>query len=422
MIDKRPALIARCETAASQAAIRFARDHDLRIAVRGGAHNGAGLSERRRRPRHRPVAAEGHHGRPGRAESASAGARLGEVDAATQPHGLAVPTGIISTRRRRPDPRRRAWLPTRRHGLTVDNLLSAEVVLADGSQVTASADEHPDLFWAIRGGGGNFGVVTEFTFRAHPLETIVGGPTYSAIENADELLMAYREWLPSAPRNVMGLLQPPTRSRPWRRLFLQELHLRKVCGIVWCIDASDEDAEAAMAPLLFDRRAPHPRRRAHADRCAERRVRRPLRPRRPVVLARRLRPGDPRRGGRPGPASGTSACPASRPARTSTRSTAPYRMSKPRTPPWAYRDATWSQVFHRRDPEPANATRSATGRSATPTRSTRTPRARLRQLHDDDEGSARVRRPTARTTTGSQVKAEYDPENIFRVNQNILPA
>ena len=91
------------------------------------------------------------------------------------------------------------------------------MVLADGSQVTASADEHPDLFWAIRGGGGNFGVVTEFAFQAHPLETIFGGPTFWAIEDADELLAVYREWLPSAPRNVTGFFNfhtiPPVGSR-----------------------------------------------------------------------------------------------------------------------------------------------------------------------------------------------------------------
>ncbi|HEX5583256.1 FAD-dependent oxidoreductase, partial [Gaiella sp.] len=166
MIDKRPALIARCETPDDvAAAIRFGRDQGLRIAVRGGAHNGAGL-------------ASVDDGlvldlSPMKAISvdpatstvrAGAGCVWGEVDAATGPHSLAVPTGIISTTGV-------AGLTlggghgylARRHGLTIDNLLSAQLVLADGSQVTASADEHPDLFWAIRGGGGNFGVATEFT-------------------------------------------------------------------------------------------------------------------------------------------------------------------------------------------------------------------------------------------------------------------
>ena len=230
MIDKRPALIAFCTSAEDvAAAIRFARDRDLPLAVRGGGHNGGGLAsvddgvvidlsalrEVSVDPATRTVRVGG-------------GCVWGEVDAATGPHNLAVPTGIISSTGV-------GGLTlggghgylSRRHGLTVDNLLSAKMVLADGSQVTASADENPDLFWAIRGGGGNFGVVTEFTFRAHPLETIVGGPTFWAIEDADELLAAYREWLPSAPRNVSGFFNFHT-IPPVKEAFPEELHLRKV--------------------------------------------------------------------------------------------------------------------------------------------------------------------------------------------------
>ena len=224
----------------------------------------------------------------------------GEVDAATQPHNLAVPTGIISSTGV-------GGLTlggghgylTRRHGLTIDNLLSAQMVLADGSQVTASADENPDLFWAIRGGGGNFGVVTEFTFQAHPLETIVGGPTFWAIEDTDVLLKAYREWLPSAPRNVSGFFNwhtiPPAEPFP------EEIHLRLVCGIVWCIDASDEEAEKAMEPFLSLAEPLMHGVGTDADRGAEQRVRRALRARRPVVRARGLRARDPRRGDRAQP-------------------------------------------------------------------------------------------------------------------------
>src|SRR5439155_3861212 len=120
-------------------------------------------------------------------------------------HGLAVPCGIISTTGV-------GGLTlggglghlTRSCGLTIDNLLGAELVLADGQQVVASADENPDLFWAIRGGGGNFGVVTTFLFQAHPVATVVGGPTFWAIEEADDVLKAYREFLPAAPRELTG--------------------------------------------------------------------------------------------------------------------------------------------------------------------------------------------------------------------------
>ena len=280
MIDKRPALIARCETPDDvTAVIRFAREQGLPFAVRGGGHNWGGLASA-----DDGVVIDLSPMNSVTVDPKSATVRVGggcvwgEVDAATQPHNLAVPTGIISSTGV-------GGLTlggghgylTRRHGLTIDNLLSAQMVLADGSQVTASADENPDLFWAIRGGGGNFGVVTEFTFQAHPLETIVGGPTFWAIEDTDVLLKAYREWLPSAPRNVSGFFNwhtiPPAEPFP------EEIHLRLVCGIVWCIDASDEEAEKAMEPSPVPCRATHARRGTDADRGAEQRLRRPLRAR-----------------------------------------------------------------------------------------------------------------------------------------------
>ncbi len=171
------------------------------------------------------------------------------MDAATHEHGLAVPCGIISSTGV-------GGLTlgggighlTRGYGLTIDNLLAAQVVLADGEIVTASADENAELFWAVRGGGGNFGIVTEFTFRAHPVSDVVGGPTFWPLEQTGELLAAFREYQPTLPRNVGAFFAFHT--IPPGPPFPEEIHLRKACGIVWCIVGSDEEAEEAMAPML----------------------------------------------------------------------------------------------------------------------------------------------------------------------------
>jgi FAD/FMN-containing dehydrogenase len=425
MIDKKPALIAFCTSADDvAAAIRFARDRDLTIAVRGGGHNGGGLAsvddgvvidlsplkEVSVDPAARTVRVGG-------------GCVWGEVDAATGPHNLAVPTGIISSTGV-------GGLTlggghgylSRRHGLTVDNLLSAQLVLADGSRVTASADENPDLFWAIRGGGGNFGVATEFTFRAHPLETIVGGPTFWAIEDADELLAAYREWLPSAPRNVTGFFNFHT-IPPVKEAFPEELHLRKVCGVVWCIDASDADAEAAMAPMLS--------------------VAEPLLHgvgRMPIAALNSAfdglyGPGDqwywrgaflreiPDEAIRvnhewnermPGFKAGTHFYPVDGAVNDVASDDTAF----------GYRDATWSQVFIGCDPDPgkASAVREWTigyHQAIVPFSAG----ASYVNFMMDDEGQARVKATYgANYERLAQVKAAVDPDNVFRVNQNILPA
>jgi FAD/FMN-containing dehydrogenase len=251
MIDKRPALIARCADADDVAkVVAFARDHDLLLAIRGGGHNGAGLGtceggivldlgglrDIQVDPRARTVRVGG-------------GCTWGEVDAATNAHGLATPSGIISTTGV-------GGLTlggglghlTRKCGLTIDNLLEADVVLASGERVCASADEHPDLFWALRGGGGNFGVVTSFLFRLHEVDTVVGGPTFWPVEAGAEVLSAYRDFLPGAPRELNGFFAfhtvPPAPPFP------EAIHMRKVCGIVWCYAGGEEDAASAMAPLL----------------------------------------------------------------------------------------------------------------------------------------------------------------------------
>jgi FAD/FMN-containing dehydrogenase len=251
MIDRRPGLIAQCAGPDDVARIvAFAKAHDLPLAVRGGGHNGAGLGtcdegvvidlspmrDIRVDPQARTVRVGG-------------GCTWGEVDRATGEHGLATPSGIISTTGV-------GGLTlggglghlTRRHGLAIDNLLEADIVLAGGERVRASADENADLFWAIRGGGGNFGVVTSFLFRLHEVSTVVAGPTLWSIDDAAEVLSVYREFLPAAPRELNGFFA--FLSVPPGPPFPEELHLRKVCGVVWCYVGGEEDAAAAMAPML----------------------------------------------------------------------------------------------------------------------------------------------------------------------------
>src|SRR2546430_1403200 len=216
MIDRHPAVIARCADVADVIeAVRYASAQGLKLAVRGGGHNGAGLGScddglmvdlsamrgSRVDPHARTVRVQG-------------GCTWGDVDHATHAFGLATPSGIISTTGV-------GGLTlgggvghlARGHGLSIDNLLEADVVLADGSLVHASEEEHPDLFWAIRGGGGNFGVGTSFLFALHPIKTIVGGPMLWPLERAAEIMRWYREFLPGAPEELNGffafLVVPP---------------------------------------------------------------------------------------------------------------------------------------------------------------------------------------------------------------------
>ena len=250
MIDKRPALIVRAADAADViSAVNFARENEMLLAVRGGGHNGAGLGTNddglvidlspmrgvRVNPAARTVRVEG-------------GATWGEVDHATHAFGLAVPTGIISSTGV-------GGLTlggghgylTRKYGLTIDNLLSADVVLADGSLVTTSEEAYEDLFWAIRGGGGNFGVVTSFKFKAHPVSTIIGGPTLWPLEQASEAMRFYRDFMEQASEDVYGffafLKVPPGPPFP------EHLHFKTMCAVVWCYAGPPEEAEEVFRPV-----------------------------------------------------------------------------------------------------------------------------------------------------------------------------
>ena len=251
MIDKHPVAIARCVDAADvMTAVNFGRDHDLRIAIRGGGHNGPGLGSvddglvidlsLMKGVRVDPVA---------RTARVGAGCTQGDVDHATHAFGLAVPAGIISTTGI-------AGLTlsgghgylSRKYGLTIDNLLEADVVLADGSFVTASKDQNPDLFWALRGGGGNFGVVTSFMFRLHPVSMVFAGPIAFDQKHARSIMQRYRDFLPKAPEEL-GIfvgLKTVLSSPP----FPQELWGKPICLLMCCYDGPEDKGKAALAPLL----------------------------------------------------------------------------------------------------------------------------------------------------------------------------
>lgn len=250
MIDRRPAHVARCRSVADvQAALDAGRRAGLPIAVRGGGHNGAGLGtvDDGLVIDLSPMdAVEVDADR--RTARVQGGATLGRLDAATHEHGLATPAGIISTTGV-------GGLTlggghgylSRRYGLTIDNLLAAEVVLADGRAVTASETEHPDLFWALRGGGGNFGVVTSFTFRLHPVHTVVCGPTAWPVSDTADVLRWYRNFLPAADEDLYGFFA--TLTVPPAPPFPEQFHLHKACGIVWCYLGDPADADEAFAPV-----------------------------------------------------------------------------------------------------------------------------------------------------------------------------
>lgn len=250
MIDKRPALILRpVDVADISSAIEFGQEHSLDVAVRGGAHNGPGfgtvegglvidlsrLRGIRVDPDAKNVRVEG-------------GAIWGDIDHATYPFGLAVPGGFISTTGV-------GGLTlgggvgyqSRRYGLAIDNLLSVDMVLADGCFITASNEQNEDLFWAVRGGGGNFGIVTSFLFRANPLSTVYGGPMFWPIEAAADIFHYWQDLILKAPEVLNGFFGfgtvPP--AAPFPEMY----QLQKMCLIVWCYSGPLEDAEQVFKPI-----------------------------------------------------------------------------------------------------------------------------------------------------------------------------
>lgn len=422
MIDKRPSMIARCADAADViSCVNFARENDLLLAVRGGGHNGAGLGTVddglvidlspmkgvRVDPAKRTVRVGG-------------GCVWNEVDHATHAFGLAVPTGFNSTTGV-------GGLTlggghgylTRKYGLTIDSLISADVVLADGGFVTASEGEHEDLFWALRGGGGNFGVVTSFEFRAHPVHTVYAGPTLWEMDRAAEAMRFYEEFTARASDDMYGffafLKVPPGPPFP------EHLHLKTMCAVVWCYLGPLEDAEEAFRPVrefgppAFEMlgQMPLPALNSMFD---------PLLP--PglqwywkhdfmnelseVAIAAHVEHGS----RIPTPLSTMHLYPIDGAA---------HRVGEEETA-FSYRDARWSQVIAGIDPDPANR-ETITGWAT----------EYWEALHPHSAGGAYVNmmmeegqdrvKTSYRDNYGrlARVKDEYDPDNLFRANQNIRP-
>jgi FAD/FMN-containing dehydrogenase len=426
MIDKHPAAIARCRDAVDViSCVRFGREHGLEIAVRGGGHNAAGLGVwddalviDLSLLRSTTVDPEKHTVR------VDAGCTWADVDHATVGFGMATPSGFLaSTGVSGLTLGGGIGYLSRRFGLTVDNLLAADVVLADGSFVTASASSHSDLFWALRGGGGNFGVVTSFTFRCHDIGehgTVIAGPVLYDIADTAQVMRWYRELLPSLPEELSGwialLTIPPAPPFP------EALWGRKSCGIIWCYTGPHDRADEVLEPV-----------RAYGS---------------PLLVGLQPMPFTVLQSAFDGlyPAglqwywradffneiSDTAIDVHVKygeqlPTGHSTMHMYPIDGAASRVPadatPFAYRDGGWAGVIVGVDPDPANAGLIS-----------QWARDYWQELHPTsaggayvnfmmDEGQDRVK-ASYRANYGrlTQVKKRYDPGNTFHINQNIQPA
>ena len=250
-IERSPAVIARCAgTQEVVDAVELARESGLPTAVRGGGHSFPGHSTcndgividlgKMKRITVDP---------DGRTARVEAGVLLGELDAATQAHGLAVPAGIVTHTGVAGLTLGGGigWLH-RKYGLTVDQLVSATMVTAGGEVVRASDAENTELFWGLRGGGGNFGVVTEFEFRLNELgPTVLAGPIFWPIEDSPDVLRFYRDWIAEAPNELMTIVMH--RKAPPLDFVPPELHGRLIVGVVCCWSGDPEEGEQAIRPL-----------------------------------------------------------------------------------------------------------------------------------------------------------------------------
>lgn len=423
MIDKHPLLIARCADEADViAAVNFGRENGLLVSIRGGGHNAGGLGVcdgglviDLSRMRYTHVYPEAGTVRVG------GGATWADVDHATHAFGLAVPTGIISSTGV-------GGLTlggglghlTRNYGLAIDSLIAADVVLADGRFVTANEQQNADLFWALRGGGGNFGVVTSFVFKAHPIHTDYAGPMLWEMDQAPYVMRWYRDFITQAPETISGffafLIVPPGPPFP------EHLHNKNMCGIVWCYTGPMEQAEATFQPI---RRMlppaldlvgplPHPVLNSMFDALYE-----PghqwywkadfVNDLSDEAIRLHIKHGS------------------QLPTMRSTMHLYPingaaHRVGRNDTA-WSYRDATWAEVIVGVDPDPAKKDLISNWA-----------RMYWNELHPHSAGGAYVNfmmeegedrvKASYRDNYArlAAVKRRYDPTNFFRVNQNIKPA
>jgi len=420
MIDKHPGMIVKCVDVADVIhSVNFGRENGLLVSVRGGGHNAGGLGLCDDGlvidlsgikfvlvdPKEKTVKVGG-------------GNVWGEVDHATHPFGLAVPAGIISTTGV-------GGLTlgggvgylARKYGLTIDNLLEADMVLADGTFVTVNANQNADLFWAIRGGGGNFGIVTSFKFRAHPVKTVFGGPTLWPIEKTNEIMKWYHQFIHNAPEELNGFIATLVIPGP---PFPESLHEKQFCGIIWCYVGDLQKAEEIFKPILamdpiFQLVGPMPYpaiqtlfdgllppgmqwywRADFFDDLG------------PELSARHREYGSKI----PTPLSQMHLYPLTG---------AVSRVAADETP-WAYRDAKYAGVIVGVDPDPANANKI-----------TEWTKDYWEALHPYSSGGAylnfimnegqdRIKASYRQNYDRlAKLKKKYDPNNFFRVNQNILP-
>jgi FAD/FMN-containing dehydrogenase len=424
MISRKPRLIAKCVDAADViTAVNFGRQQNLKVSIRGGGHNAGGLG----------ICDDGlvidlsqikyvHVDPAAQTVRVGGGCTWADVDHATHAFGLAVPSGIISTTGV-------GGLTlggglghlTRKCGLTIDNLLAADVVLADGRFVVASHTENSDLFWAIRGGGGNFGVVTSFLFKAHLVHTVCAGPMLWEMEHATDIMKWYREFIVHAPQEINGffafLTVPPGPPFP------EALHFKKMCGIVWCHTGSLEEANKMLEPLRSFRRPafeffvpmPYPMLQGIFDGLYV-----PglqwywkadfLKELSDEAIALHIKHG------------------AQLPTLHSTMHLYPINGAAHKAgsndTAWSYRDALWSEVIVGVDPDPANKDRiTAWARNYWEAVHPYGAGGGYVNFMMEGEGEDRIRGAYRNNYERlAQIKAKYDPNNFFRVNQNIRPA